>query len=852
MILHFHPLVSAVCLLFALECLPTARLSAAEKPRTPTTTTQPDGRVLSDTLPAGALVRMGSTRLRHGSGIESIAFFPDGKTVATLGHDERVCLWSTATGQLIRALPYTPSGRDPSAVAAMSQEGKTLAVAKEDSLVFVDAATGRTRSTLKPPKEGESYHDPLMLSPNGKVFLTESGYLQKNLCLWDVATGQPLHLLASEEFRENCVAFSSDSKTLAAVYEGNKVVLWDVASGKQVRQLPHHEEKVGTLAFSPDGKLLAIASSVYDEHARQWWYEIHLWDTGTWKQLRTIRTTERSFQCLAFTRDGRTLAGGGTDEVVQLWEVATGKERVRLSGHMGGVEALAFSPDGSTLACSEESGLGIRLWDVAAGKEKFGEDGHHHPITAVAVSPDSRTLASASFTICLWDLASGRKRLELPGHREGVEAIVFSPDGKVLVAAADKEIRIWDTATGKMLATLKGHSKEIHSIAFSPDGTLLASGSSDTTVRLWDMGTRKEIKLLESPGRAAVKTVAFSPDGKTLAVESGSIEYKPELQLWDVAAGAVVRTLTSVSQGLMVFSPDGKSLVYGGEIFGEWMVQGIELASGRTWRLGPTSQQDQSNVLSLAFSPDGTILAGSFPSGIRLWRMSDRKEVLRVKGHGGVSRVAFAPDGKTLISAGADTTLLVWDFAALLKNAKPIPALTPELAESNWNALASKEGAVESWAIIGLSNGGDETVQWLKQKLHPAPPVDVALIGRLIADLRSERAAVRERATAELEKLAELAEPTLRTALADKPPLSVQREIEELLKKVEQKRESSKDKRILAALVVLMAIDTPAAEELLQRLAKGAPEAWLTLEAQDTLKEQAKLRAVSQGASSSR
>ena len=305
------------------------------------------------------------------------------------------------------------------------------------------------------------------------------------------------------------------------------------------------------LAFSPDGQRLAVAASI-----GTW-----LYDAATARAIDLL--TGAWISSAAFSPDG-TVAAGSLDGSVVLWDVASG-ESTTLYRHEGEVHSVAFSPDGALLA--SHNGSSIRLWDVADGRE-------------------------------LWNVASGASG-----------PLAFSPDGTTLSLTGRSAVRLWDVAEGERIAILAGHTSLVNSVAFSPDGAILASGSWDSTARLWDLETGREITTLD--GYFGEGSVAFSPDGATLAVASRS---------------------------------------------------GIRLLDPKTWK--EVNTLGRSSVHSLAFSPDGaTLAAGSRDGTVVLWDTETARRVATHEGHtADVRSLAFSLDGATLASGARDGTVLVWDL----------------------------------------------------------------------------------------------------------------------------------------------------------------------------------------------
>ena len=250
-------------------------------------------------------------------------------------------------------------------------------------------------------------------------------------------------------------------------------------------------------------------------------------------------------------------------------------------------------------------------------------------------------------------------RHTLVGHLEPVLSVAYSPDGKTIASgSSDKTVKLWDVTTGENIASLEGHTWEIRSVAFSPDGRTLASaGGRDRTLKLWDVATRKNIATLSGHGELVV-SVAYSPDGKTIA--SGS--WDTTIKLWDAATGRSIHTLNGHSNYVssVKFSPNGKTIASGSA---DKTVKLWDISSGKNIA---TLTGHSAYVSSVAFSPDGKILAsGSADGTVKLWDLANDTNSATLNfpalsAYGDVS-VVFSPDGKTLASAGLGRKITLWD-----------------------------------------------------------------------------------------------------------------------------------------------------------------------------------------------
>lgn len=237
----------------------------------------------------------------------------------------------------------------------------------------------------------------------------------------------------------------------------------------------------------------------------------------------------------------------------------------------------------------------------------------------------------------------------LKGHGAPVISVDFSPDGQIL-AAAGKQVTLWDVATRKELMTFAG--KSFTAVAFSPVGKLLAMGSDEGAVTLYDLQARRELGILKGVD-GLIWSMAFSPDGQTFAWTNGG----PEIVLWDVPTMKQRYRIKHQNGVLSVaFSPDGKILATGSE----GTTHLWEVSTGKPIATFPGHE---GAVLSVAFSPNGLLLAtGSADSTIKLWDIKAGFELATLRGHiQEAYRVAFSPDGRTIASAGTDKTVRLWD-----------------------------------------------------------------------------------------------------------------------------------------------------------------------------------------------
>jgi WD40 repeat protein len=487
-----------------------------------------------------------------------------------------------------------------------------------------------------------------------------------------------------------------------------------------------HDDWVTSVAFSPDGRWLASGSD--DATARVW--DLQAEDPTA--EPRVLRGHEGPIPSVAYRRDGQWLATGSGDHTARLWDLSSlhalsdaeglsadleagdfSVEPRVLRGHDSGVTSVAFDPDERWLATGSDD-MAVRLWRVPASGEarlKAGDraaeplalSGHESGVTSVAFDPNSRWLAAGGWdgSARLWDvsplLALGEadmlttdlrsalpsaETLVLSGHEGGVRSVAFSSNGRWLATGSDDgTARLWDVpallSTGLQVhdhsaaaVVLADHQGWVTSVAFSPDDRWLATGSWDTTARLWDVsallvpGETKALDAeLQVEGAEArpvmlqghegpVTSVAFSPDGQWLATSVGG--WGDTAWLWD----------------LSVLPDPAEAKEFETESQAESLADRVRVLRGH-----------ESAVISVAFDRDGSRLAtGSLDDTARLWDLSaltilseagglepdlasddPGAEPIVLRDHeDSVTSVAFGPGGDWLATGSLDDTARLW------------------------------------------------------------------------------------------------------------------------------------------------------------------------------------------------
>jgi WD40 repeat protein/serine/threonine protein kinase len=448
-------------------------------------------------------------------------------------------------------------------------------------------------------------------------------------------------------------AFTADGSRVASADDSGAVIIWNAATGDEVKRLQVAEAAVLAVAFSPDGTQLAVACQDGTAAAI---------DTTTWRPLHDLRGHLLSVTAVAYSLDGQLLATAGADNAIMVWDARDGSRIATLVGHEGEVRRLWFESKGKRLASFGDDGT-VRFWNTDDGSEGSGF-GVRALTRATAVSADLTRLVgwfqheTRGERLFLIDLERGVPVTDFPDYRQPVRDAAFSPDGKRL-AIVDTEggVAVWDLQRRRVVFDEQGGAL---AVAFSADGERIACIADDNSVKVWPAESGREGRFRGHDGW--LTRLAVHSQGKLLA----SGDTLGSIRLWDLANGETVRTF-----GVHIAEkgpegtpkPDALRAMEGKPV--RHRLEFVPPADGvyapNTVRRVWVYEGHGGEITSLAFAPDGRTLGSAGANTAQVWDVETGASRHVLDHPQRVSNLAFSPDGSLVATGCWDDAVRLWD-----------------------------------------------------------------------------------------------------------------------------------------------------------------------------------------------
>ncbi len=443
----------------------------------------------------------------HDEEITGIDISSDGKYVVS-GNGVKLTVWKLQTGKEIfssepqesgiNSVAYSPNGEY---VASGSWYGKVkLWNAKTGR--EIGAFTGHTSSVMC-----------LLFDKTGeKLYSTGRDC---SIRIWDVKSEKEIKNLYRNIIIKNCATLSHNNNYVALAGEDKNIQLWNIETGKY-KILSGHKDKVYTVCFSPEDKYI-ISGGKRDA--------IRKWNVETGELVKRAEGKQSDVVTLTYSPDGKRIASGSMDQSVLIWNAETLESLSSFKEHNSKIADLAFGPKGKTIASAEYREKTI-LWDIETSKQiqSFIYKGFTNK--SIAYNPNGKELLTGhDYGIAnQWSIKTGKKIRENSKNMNlgnDISSVAYSSDGKYfLMGCGDNSILLWESESGMQPMTYYGHQGEVKHVEFSSDDKRIISTATDGTVRFWDRESG-ELLITLAQGENIDQWVAFTPEGLFDGTEEG-------------------------------------------------------------------------------------------------------------------------------------------------------------------------------------------------------------------------------------------------------------------------------------------------------------------------------------------
>jgi len=456
-----------------------------------------------------------------------LAASPTGHTALTRSSTNLLQLWDTVTGHAIHVL--AGSIGTVNGAAYLPDPLQALTYANDETLRLWNLADGTQQRAFPQPGRVEC----LAICPQGNRFACGVGDPLRNnsmVRLCDATSGTLLQEFNAQAVHIQSLGFSRDGRILAAAGADHLLQVWPVAQPLTTHTLHGHVGSVPCAAASADGRILVSGGA--DKI-------INVWDMASRQLLRTLGGHTNQVTSIALSADGLIAASASADGSVRQWDLVSGKEIRAYRGRPDSIGDVVLSPDGQVIFFIEESAR-IYRWDTSGGAPPPAVIGRQEGTSHLCLSPDaSHLFFSFSGGIAAFDdpLRQATRRVLTTNRADLTSTLAIAPDGHILATGEpDGTIRLWQANSGTPRGTLHGHTGDISALAFRRDGTLVSMGN-DQTLRLWDSGELREIRLLPATAGSNC-SLPVCPDG---TVVSPRMDDSGSLDVWDFSAVQYLR-----------------------------------------------------------------------------------------------------------------------------------------------------------------------------------------------------------------------------------------------------------------------------------------------------------------------